>query len=97
EEVEIDEEVGRVLVYIFKPVFDEDLFTPEVTIDGETEDIDWGSHEYFEDLVADETYEVEATTFEKDGKTYKPVYNIDEVEVKEEKTSYVLIKYVVED
>ncbi|WP_430884445.1 hypothetical protein [Fusibacter sp. JL216-2] len=95
ERFEVEDETGRVLVYVFKPQFDEDLFTPEITIEDETETIEWGSHEYFDDITVGTEHDVEALTFEKDGKTYYPEFNRDEVEVDSEKTSYVLIKYKV--
>jgi hypothetical protein len=94
EEVEQTEETGNVLVYVFKPSFDEDLFTPEITIDGVEKDVDWGEYVYFKNLEAGESFEVEAEDYEIDGETFEPELSVDEVEVDEDKVSYVLIKYV---
>lgn len=94
EEEEVAEETGRVLVYVFKPSFDEDLFTPEITIDGESKDVEWGEYVYFEDLTAGEEYEVDVESVEIDDDTYKPVLSTDEIKVKEDKVAYVIVKYV---
>ncbi len=94
EEVEQEEETGKVLVYMFKPSFDEDLFTPEITIDGIEKDVDWGEYVYFKNLEAGESFDVEAEDYEIDGETFEPELSVDEVYVEEDKVNYVLIKYV---
>ena len=91
--VKKDIETGRVLVYAFKPEFDEDLFEAEVTIDDETEEIGWGEYVYFDDLEAGETFDVLVEDIEIDDVTYVAELNVDEIKIDDKKMAYVLIKY----
>lgn len=94
EEIEKDDyETGRVLVYVLKPDFDEDLFTPEVTIDGEEKEIDWGKYVYFEGLEVGETFDVIAEDVEIDGVDYEVTLSTDEVKIYKNRLTYVLVKY----
>ncbi len=94
EEIDLDEETGKVLVYVFKPTFDEDLFTPEVTIDSEEKTVDWGEYVYFEDLEDGETFDIEVDSYEVDGEEFEPELSVEEIEVDKDKIGYVLIKFI---
>lgn len=87
-------ETGAILIKMEEPDFDDDLFTPEITIDGVEKDVEWGEYVYFMNLEAGESFDVEAEDYEIDGETFEPELSVDEVEVEEDKVSYVLIKYV---
>ena len=97
EATELEEETGRVMVYVFRPQFDDELFTPEVTLEGETQEIDWGTYEYFDDVTVGTLEDFSAEIIEIDDKTYVPEFNTDEVKVKEDKVSYLLLRYNEEE
>lgn len=97
EKVDKDYTTGHVIVYVYKPDFDQDAFTPEITIDDQTKEIEWGTFDYFLDLVAGEKYTVEAPAVITDGKTYEADITVDQVVVKSDKLTYVLVSYEVAD
>lgn len=90
------EETGRVMVYVLTPSFDTELFTPEVTVEGESQFIDWGSYVYFDDITIGKLTDFSAETVVIDEVSYVPDFNTDEIEVKESKLSYLLLRYEVE-
>ena len=93
---DLEEETGRVMVYVFTPNFDTELFTPEVTVEDESQYVDWGSYVYFENTSVGKLTDFSAETVVIDDTSYVPEFNIDEIEVKESKLSYLLLRYEVE-
>ncbi len=97
----IDEKTGRVLVYVFKPEFETDVFLPEITLESDYEDvskdINWGEYVYFEDLIAEDIYDVLLEDIVVDDITYKAYSSLDTVKINEKKINYVMIKYLIQE